>query len=85
MAPTIDQSDRWLTIDSPFGADQLVLTAFDGEEALSELFSYRLALMSPGRLSLLPALAALFIVVGAITIQSSIDLVIGASLPSATT
>ncbi len=47
MAPTIDQSDRWLTIDSPFGADQLVLTAFDGEEALSELFSYRLELMSP--------------------------------------
>ncbi len=47
MAATIDQSDRWLTIDSPFGADQLVLTAFDGEEALSELFSYRLELMSP--------------------------------------
>ncbi len=46
MAP-IDQSDRWLTIDSPLGADQLVLTAFDGEEALSELFSYRLELMSP--------------------------------------
>lgn len=48
MAPTIiDQSDRWLTIDSPLGADRLILTAFDGDEALSELFSYRLELMSP--------------------------------------
>jgi len=48
MAPTmIDQSDRWLTIDTPLGRDQLILTAFDGEEALSELFSYRLELVSP--------------------------------------
>ncbi len=48
MAPTtIDQSDRWLAIDSPLGPDKLVLTAFDGEEALSEMFRYRLELVSP--------------------------------------
>lgn len=42
----IQQADRFLTIDTPFGPDVVKITAFEGEEALSRLFTYRLELLS---------------------------------------
>lgn len=42
----IQQSERFLTIETPFGRDVLKLTAFEGEEALSRLFTYRLEMLS---------------------------------------
>ncbi len=44
--PEVLQADRWLKVDTPLGADILKLAAFDGEEGLSTLFSYRLDLIS---------------------------------------
>ena len=43
----IQQTDRWLTVETPLGEDALVLIAMEGEEALSELFSFRLTMISP--------------------------------------
>ena len=37
---TITQTGRWLTLDTPLGADALIPTAFRGEEALSRPFSF---------------------------------------------
>lgn len=47
MAPvTIKQEQRFLTVKTPLGADKLVLTGFEGVEAMSRLFSYRLEMVS---------------------------------------
>ena len=43
---TILQADRFLMVDTPLGADKLKLTAFEGEESMSRLFSYRLQMFS---------------------------------------
>src|SRR4051794_35958436 len=43
----VKQTGRFLTIESPLGADALILTGFEGVEALSRPFSYRLELVSP--------------------------------------
>jgi type VI secretion system secreted protein VgrG len=40
------QGHRELSIDTPLGADVLLLTAFTGREALSEPFEYELAMLS---------------------------------------
>ena len=34
----IQQADRFLTVETPFGPDVLKITAFEGEEALSRLW-----------------------------------------------
>lgn len=47
MAPvTIKQEQRFLTVKTPLGDDKLVLTGFEGVEAMSRLFSYRLEMVS---------------------------------------
>ena len=40
------QDGHLLAIETPLGKDQLLPTALDGEEALSELFSYRVEMLS---------------------------------------
>lgn len=40
------QAERRIAIDTPLGTDKLLLTAIDGVESLSTLFSYRLSLLS---------------------------------------
>jgi type VI secretion system secreted protein VgrG len=47
MAGTYTQHGRHLAVFSPLGPDQLLLTGFAGEEALSRLFSYELGMLSP--------------------------------------
>ena len=47
MATDITDTNRWLKIKSPLGANQLILTGFSGEEAISSLFTFRLDLLSP--------------------------------------
>ncbi len=43
---TIKQKKRWIEVDSPLGEDVLIPTYFEGEEAMSRLFHYRLELIS---------------------------------------
>jgi type VI secretion system secreted protein VgrG len=43
---TIKQEQRFLMVKTPLGADKLVLTGFEGVEAMSRLFSYRLEMVS---------------------------------------
>ncbi|MCA9171783.1 MAG: hypothetical protein KDB23_29145, partial [Planctomycetales bacterium] len=40
------QAERFLQLQSPLGADQLWLTSFRGQEELSRLFDYELAMIS---------------------------------------
>ena len=40
------QADRFIRVETPLGEDVLVLEAFAGREAISELFSYRLDVLS---------------------------------------
>jgi type VI secretion system secreted protein VgrG len=47
MATTYTQAGRRLAASSPLGPDQLLLTGFSGEEALSKLFTYELTMVSP--------------------------------------
>jgi len=42
----IQQEDRNLYLDTPLGDNQLLLNRFSGHEAISELFSFRLALLA---------------------------------------
>src|SRR5271166_5151557 len=42
----LSQQNRILWMDSPLGADVLLLTAFSGNESLSRLFNYRLEMVS---------------------------------------
>ncbi|MGE0119194.1 MAG: type VI secretion system tip protein TssI/VgrG [Dongiaceae bacterium] len=42
----LKQTNRSIVVDSPLGADALIGTYFDGEESLSQLFCYRLELLS---------------------------------------
>ncbi len=44
--PIIKQGNRWITVDSPLGEDTLIPTYFEGDEAISHLFAYRLELVS---------------------------------------
>ena len=46
MAAAIAQESRLLSIDTPLGADVLILQSFAGSEALSELFSYQCEMLS---------------------------------------
>jgi type VI secretion system secreted protein VgrG len=43
---SIKQANRAITVDSPLGEDTLIPTYFDGDEAISRLFTYRLELVS---------------------------------------
>jgi type VI secretion system secreted protein VgrG len=45
-APAIAQTDVWLTLETLAGKDVLIPTAFDGEEALSEPFRFRIEAVS---------------------------------------
>jgi type VI secretion system secreted protein VgrG len=47
MAATYTQEGHRIAVASPLGKDQLLLTDFTGEEALSRLFSYELQMLSP--------------------------------------
>ena len=42
----LKQTLRSIVLDSPLGADALIATYFEGEETLSQLFRYRLELLS---------------------------------------
>jgi type VI secretion system secreted protein VgrG len=54
MAVEVKTKERQIQIDSPLGKDALVATDFDGSEAVSEHFHYRLELISP-QLAIKPA------------------------------
>ncbi|MGN6767828.1 MAG: type VI secretion system Vgr family protein [Rhizobiaceae bacterium] len=47
MANTISQADRWLTLDTALGTDQMLATEAIGTEAMSELFEFRVSALSP--------------------------------------
>ena len=40
------QEGHFLSVDTPLGVDELLLTGFSGEEGLSTLFTYRLTMLS---------------------------------------
>ncbi|MEO5369661.1 MAG: type VI secretion system tip protein VgrG [Magnetococcus sp. DMHC-1] len=42
----ITQQGRWLLLESPLGKDALILTAFEGDEAVSRPYSIRLTVLS---------------------------------------
>jgi type VI secretion system secreted protein VgrG len=46
MPPNYSQDDQPLAIETPLGKDKLLLEAFDGEEALGNLFVFRLECLS---------------------------------------
>lgn len=46
MSETIVQSERWITIESPLGADVLVATEVDGVEGVSRLFEFNVTALS---------------------------------------
>jgi type VI secretion system secreted protein VgrG len=46
MTPAYTQTPRLLAVTTPLGADVLLLTAFTGEEALSQPFRYHLEMLS---------------------------------------
>jgi len=54
MAVEVKTKERQIQIDSPLGKDALVATDFEGNEAVSEHFVYRLELISP-QLTIKPA------------------------------
>ena len=43
---TYTQENRFITIDTPLGKDELLLTSFTGTEAISQLFHFDLNLLS---------------------------------------
>lgn len=49
MANTISQADRWLTLDTALGTDQMLATEAIGTEAMSELFEFRVSALSPNK------------------------------------
>lgn len=44
---SVTQDERWLRIETPLDQDELILTALQGEEAMSRLFSFELTMVSP--------------------------------------
>src|SRR4051812_33733258 len=42
MAASLTQANRPLTVTTPLGKDVLLLTAFEGQEAISEQFNFQL-------------------------------------------
>ena len=47
MRTGFSQANATLTVTTPFGADQLLIDTFDGTEALSQPFRFRLSMRSP--------------------------------------
>jgi type VI secretion system secreted protein VgrG len=47
MVEAISQADRWLTLDTALGKDQMLATEVTGTEAMSELFEFRVSALSP--------------------------------------
>jgi type VI secretion system secreted protein VgrG len=47
MVEAISQADRWLTLDTALGKDQMLATEVTGAEAMSELFEFRVSALSP--------------------------------------
>lgn len=47
MVDIISQADRWLTLDTALGKDQMLATEATGTEAMSELFEFRVSALSP--------------------------------------
>jgi type VI secretion system secreted protein VgrG len=47
--PTYTQAGRLLAVTTPLGKDALLLAGFEGHEAISELFHFRLALLTEHR------------------------------------
>jgi type VI secretion system secreted protein VgrG len=43
---TYKQADRWMTVTTPLGPDDLLLVGFAGNEAISQLFSFQLDLVA---------------------------------------
>jgi type VI secretion system secreted protein VgrG len=43
---TYKQADRWMTVTTPLGPDDLLLVGFAGNEAISRLFSFQLDLVA---------------------------------------
>jgi type VI secretion system secreted protein VgrG len=43
---TYEQADRWMTVTTPLGPDDLLLVGFAGHEAMSQLFSFQLELVA---------------------------------------
>ena len=43
---TITQAGRWLTLDTPLGADAVLPTGINGREGMSSLFEFRIAALS---------------------------------------
>jgi type VI secretion system secreted protein VgrG len=43
---TYIQADRWMTVTTPLGLDDLLLVGFAGHEAISQLFSFQLDLVA---------------------------------------
>ena len=43
---TYIQADRWMTVTTPLGPDDLLLVGFAGHEAVSQLFSFQLELVA---------------------------------------
>jgi type VI secretion system secreted protein VgrG len=43
----IEEGERYLRLKSPLGRDALILTRLDGEEGISELFSFQFEMISP--------------------------------------
>ena len=58
------QDTRYLSIDTPLGADELLLVSFSGVEEMSRPFSYQLELLSEN-----PGIAAVDIVGKAVTFR----------------
>jgi type VI secretion system secreted protein VgrG len=40
------QADRWMTVTTPLGPDDLLLVGFTGHEAISQLFAFQLDLIA---------------------------------------
>ena len=47
--PTYTQENRFIRIDTPLGADELLLHSFNGEESISRLFRFELTMHSENR------------------------------------
>ncbi len=46
MSETIEQGDRWLSVDTPLGQDVLLISGLNGVERMSRPFEFRLDLLS---------------------------------------
>ena len=44
--PTYKQADRWMTVTTPLGPDDLLLVGFTAHEAISQLFAFQFDLMA---------------------------------------